>query len=181
MTETPTLCRFVLGYEPDGVSNDGLPAFKESVRIYLSRPPYLEVDRVANDGDFTDHPHAYQQFLKEQEGRKLDGRSGYPLAMWPAAAPHEVKMCAARDITTVEQLAAYATRGNLSEVPPDIIELAKRAKKMVELSKATGKHEAKITELEGMIGALREQNNELRRENEALNLSLGQLRARPAA
>jgi hypothetical protein len=181
MTDTPTLCRFVLGYQEDGVSADGLPQYKESVRIYLSRPPFLEVDRVANEGDFTDHPHAYQAFLKEQEGRKLDGKSGYPLAMWPVAAPHEIKMCAARDVFTVEQLAVYATKGNMSDTPPEIIELAKRARKMVELSKQTGKHEAKITELEGQIGALREDNNNLRRENEALTLSLGQLRARPAA
>ena len=101
--------------------------------------------------------------------------------MWPVASPAEIRMCAAREIFTVEQLAIYATKGNVSDTPPEIIELAKRARKMVELSKQTGRHEAKITELEGQIGALREQNNELRRENEALNMSLGQLRARPAA
>ena len=44
----------------------------------------------------------------------------------------------------------------MSDTPPEIIELAKRARKMVELCKQTGKHEAKITELEGQIGALRE-------------------------
>ena len=70
--------------------------------------------------------------------------------------------CLVRDIATVEQLAKLRRRAPSPTCRREIIELAKRRERMVELQSDTGRHEAKITELEGQIGALREQNNELR-------------------
>jgi len=54
-------------------------------------------------------------------------------------------------------------------------------KKMIELQKETGRHEARITELEGMIAALREQNNEFRAQLESNNVLIATLKARAAA
>lgn len=182
MSETPTLARFTAGYRQTGVSPDGLPVYEETIRILLSRPPYLEVDRVATDSDQVDYPHPWMLFQQEQKGRKMTGKDGYPLVMWPAANAAEIRMCADREIYTVEQLAKLTARGSAQDsVPAHILELAKRAKRMIELSKETGKHEARITELEGMIGVLREQNNELKATNEGLTLKLSMMLARPAA
>ena len=66
-------------------------------------------------------------------------------------------------------------------MPPQVIEIAKRAKRMIELQKDTGRHEARVTELEGQIGALREQNNEFPAKIESLNTLVGTLQARNAA
>lgn len=181
MADTPTLARFIRGYTlSDEPSPDGLPVYEESIQIQLSRPPYLEVLREATDTDFADYPHPWMLFQKEEKGRLLSGKTGYPLVMWPAASVAEVKMCADRDIFTVEDLAKLANRSS-DAVPPSILELAKRAKRMVELSKTTGKHEKTITDLEGQIGALREENNELRTTVEGQRLQLQALQSRAAA
>jgi hypothetical protein len=181
MNETPTLVRFITGYTAEGVGEDGLPLYRETVRIQLSRPPYLEVERLATEDDQIEYPHPWRLYQQEQKGRQLDGKAGYPLAMWPAAGPAEVKMCADREIFTVEQLAKLAGRGGDQTVPPAIVELAKRARRMVELSKELGKHEAKISDLEGQIAAVREQNNELKAINETLQTKIQILAARGIA
>ena len=171
MSDHPTLARFVIGFEPDGISEaDGMPIYREVTKVVLSRPPYLEVSRVA-----------YKIFLREQEGVKRNTVDGYPLVLWPAINAADLQACLVREIFTVEQLAKLAGRGGASNVPPPIIEVAKRAKRMIELQRDTGRHEAKITELEGQIGALREQNNEFRAQIEANNTLIATMRARNAA
>jgi hypothetical protein len=180
MADTPTLARFVHGYVLDGTSPDGLPLYRDIVQIYLSRPPYLEVTREATEQDQADYAHPWQLFQREEKGRKVDAREGYPLVMWPAVSPSEVRMCADREIYTVEQLAQLAVKAG-AEIPAQIVELAKRAKRMIELSRETGRHEARVTELEGQIGALREENNELKAKNEAQRITIGTMAARQAA
>lgn len=181
MADTPTLVRFMIGYEADGVSEDGMPIYREVIKIILSRPPYLEVTQVATENDFEDHRDAYRLFQKEQAGLKKTGEDGYPLALWPAINPADLQSCLIRDIHTVEQLAKLSARGAGGTVPPSVLEVAKRAKRMIELQKETGKHEARITELEGQIGALREQNNEQRARIEANEILITQLSARATA
>lgn len=183
MADTPTLVRFVVGWEEDGVSEDGMPIYREVTKIILSRPPYLEHTRVATEDDLSnpDYREAYKIFEKEQAGLKKSAAEGYPLALWPAISPSDLQSCLIRDITTVEELAKLALRGAQSGVPPQVIEIAKRAKRMIELQKDTGRHEARVTELEGQIGALREQNNEFRAKIESLNTLVGTLQARNAA
>lgn len=179
MSDTPTLARFVTGYVQTGTGKDGLPIYEETVQIMLERPPYLQVMRDKTDEDEDNYPDPWKMFQREQRGRKLDGHKGYPLAMWPALSPAELHMCLARDIHTVEQLAKLAV--GKAEVPPQVVEIAKRAKRMIELSSATGKHEATITTLEGQIGALREQNNEQQAEIATLRTQIGILQAQKAA
>jgi len=183
MADTPTLVRFIPGWEEDGVSDDGMPVYREVTKIVLSRPPYLEVMRVASDDDIAnpDYREAYKVFEKEQAGLKHSAAAGYPLALWPAISPSDLQSCLIRDITTVEELAKLALRGAQTGVPPQVIEIAKRAKRMIELQKETGRHEARITELEGQIGALREQNNEFRAQIESKNTLIATLQARAAA
>ena len=182
MSDHPTLARFVIGFEPDGVSEaDGMPIYREVTKVVLSRPPYLEVSRIADDDDIHTYADAYKIFLREQEGLKKNTVDGYPLVLWPAINAADLQACLVREIFTVEQLAKLAGRGGPSNVPPPIIEVAKRAKRMIELQRDTGRHEAKITELEGQIGALREQNNEFRAQIEANNTLIATMRARNAA
>ncbi len=59
-------------------------------------------------------------------------------------------MCAARGIYTVEQLAKISG----DNTPPQIRELAERARKMVALQKDSGRFEAKIRDLEQQREAL---------------------------
>jgi len=162
---------FYEGWAEDGVGVDGLPMFSEVVMIRKSVPPLTQVDYVATPEDFAEFPGPYQRFLQEQGARK-PAVKGYPLAIWPAISAADFKSCAARDIVTVEQLAALAS--NRSQVvPPPILELAKRAKKMVELQGSIGKFEAVISQLtaerDQMAADLKEANATISAQNTLLN------------
>jgi hypothetical protein len=159
MSDTPTLVRFYTGWERDGNGPDGLPLFRETTRVRMDRPPYLSIEREAEDADITDHPGPYELYRKSCEARKTV--VGYPLALWPACPPHIFEMCAVRDIHTVEQLAQVVSRKRRAEavktIPPDIIEIADRAVKMMELHGKAGQYESIVTDLEGQLAALKEQ------------------------
>ena len=162
MSDTPTLVRFYSGWERDGSGPDGLPLYRETIRVRMDRPPYLSVEREAEDSDFLDHAGPFELYRKTCEGRKTI--VGYPLALWPACPPHIFQMCAVRDIHTVEQLAQIVNRKRRAEalktIPPDIIEIADRAAKMIELQGRAGQYEEIVTNLEGQLAALREQFDE---------------------
>lgn len=162
MSDTPTLVRFYTGWERDGSGPDGLPLFRETTRIRLDRPPYLSVEREAEDVDFLDHPGPYELYRKTCEARKEI--VGYPLALWPACPAHIFQMCAVRDIHTVEQLAQLVSKKRRAEavktIPPDIIEIADRAVKMIELQSKAGQYEEIVTSLQGQLDALKEQFTE---------------------
>jgi len=162
MSDTPTLVRFYSGWERDGNGPDGLPCYRETVRIRLDRPPYLSVEREAGEDDIANHPEPYALYKKTCDGRKAI--VGYPLALWPARAPHIFQMCAIRDIHTVEQLAQLVSKKRRAEaakaMPPDIIEIADRAVKMIELQSKSGQYEELVTNLQGQVGALKEQIEE---------------------
>jgi hypothetical protein len=162
MSDTPTLVRFYSGWERDGNGPDGLPTFRQTTRIRLDRPPFLSVEREAEDVDLLDHPEPYALYQKTEAAR-IDVH-GYPLALWPACLPHLFQMCAARDIHTVEQLAQLVSGRRRSEtvknVPPDIVELAERAAKMIELQSKAGQYEELVTDLQSQIEVLKEQVTE---------------------
>jgi hypothetical protein len=162
MSDTPTLVRFYSGWERDGNGPDGLPIFRETVRIRLDRPPYLSVEREAEEADISDHPQPYELYRKTCDARKEI--VGYPLVLWPACPSHIFQMCAVRDIHTVEQLAQLVSKKRRSDavktVPPDIIELADRAAKMIELQSKTGQYEELVTDMQNQIAVLKEQLEE---------------------
>jgi len=162
MGDTPTLVRFYSGWERDGNGPDGLPTFRETVHVRLDRPPFLSVEREAEEADMLNHPEPYELYKKTCEARKVI--VGYPLVLWPACLPHLFQMCAVRDIHTVEQLAQLVSKKRRSEavktVPADVIELADRAAKMVDLQSQVGQYEELITGLQGQVEALQEQVTE---------------------
>ena len=162
MSDTPTLVRFSTGWERDGNGPDGLPCYRETVRVRMDRPPYLSIEREAEDEDITDHPGPYALYQKTCEARKQV--VGYPLALWPACPPHIFQMCAVRDIHTVEQLAQLVSRKRRAEavktIPPDIIEIADRAVKMIELHGRAGQYEEIVTDLQAQLAAVKEQFDE---------------------
>ena len=140
--------KFTNGWSEDGVDIDGLPRCRQTIEILLEKPPLLSILREATEEDFEAYPDAFKVFTKTNAASKPSDASleGYPLAYWPVVNPAELEMCAARDIFTVQQLAPYAKRSN-DKVPAPIIELAKRAAKMIELHSKVGKFEAIIGEL----------------------------------
>jgi len=162
MSDTPTLVRFSSGWERDGDGPDGLPCYRETIRVRMDRPPYLSIERVAEDEDIAEHPGPYALYEKTREARKTI--VGYPLALWPACPPHIFQMCAVRDIHTVEQLAQLVSSRRRAEavktVPPEVIEIADRAVKMIELHAKAGQYEALVTDLEGQMAAMKEQFQE---------------------
>ena len=162
MSDTPTLVRFYSGWERDGNGPDGLPKFRETVRVRMDRPPFLSVEREAEEADIVDHPGPYELYMKTCEARK--SIVGYPLAIWPACPPHVFQMCAQRDIHTVEQLAQLVSKKRRSEsektIPPDVLEIADRAQKMVELHAKAGQYEEIISDLEAQNAAMKEQLTE---------------------
>ncbi len=159
MNDTPTLVRFHSGWERDGNGPDGLPKFRQTVRVRLDRPPFLSVEREAEESDIRDHPEPYELYRRTEAARIVV--QGYPLALWPACLPHLFEMCAARDIHTVEQLAQLVSNKRRSEtlksVPSEIVELADRAVKMIDLQTKIGQYEELITDLQGQVDALKEQ------------------------
>ena len=150
----PTLVQFKSGWELIGTSPDGLPAYRQTTIVRMDRPPYLSIERVADEQDIEDHPMPYRLFRKEQDARKQSHAEGYPLALWPAVNEAEFRMLVDRDIVTVEQLAAFKDTRNL---PAELKDLAGRAKKMIELQKGAGKYEEILRERDGRIEALTEQ------------------------
>lgn len=158
--ESQALVRFIPGWVEAGTSEDGMPRFTETIRIIKSIPPFTEVQREATDIDIAENPGPYQLYLRENEARLQQPKTeGFPLALWPVVSPAHFKMLVARDITTIEQLAAKAGRD--PSMPGEIKELADRAKQMIALSANIGKFEAMVRDLEGQRAALLEQNREL--------------------
>src|SRR4029077_11918903 len=159
MSDAPTLVRFFTGWERDGNGPDGLPLYRETTRVRMDRPPYLSIEREAEEADIIDHPGPYELYQKTVKARKQI--VGYPLALWPACPPHIFEMCAVRDIHTVEQLAQLVAKKRRAEVdqtpPPDIIEIADRAAKMIDLQSKAGQYEELVTGLQGQVEALKEQ------------------------
>lgn len=155
MSDAPTLVRFYIGWEDTGEIENGLPQYRETVRIRMDRPPYLMVDREATEEEIEANPEPYRLFEKEQKARKTKPTTGgFPLVLWPAINDFYLKAFAAKDIVTVEQLAKLAKR---KDMPPDFIELAERAAQMVTLMNSGAKYEPLIREKDGQIAALKEQ------------------------
>jgi hypothetical protein len=162
MSDTPTLVRFYSGWERDGNGPDGLPAYRQTERVRLDRPPLLSVDREASEADILNHPEPYALY-RRTEAARIDVH-GYPLAMWPACLPHLFEMCAARSIHTVEQLAQLVSSKRRSEsvksIPPEVIEIADRAVKLIELQSKSGQYEELITDLQSQVEVMKEQITE---------------------
>jgi len=183
MSDTPTLVRFSQGWERDGNGPDGLPLFRETTRVRMDRPPYLSLEREADEADIADHPGPYALYEKTRAARKEV--VGYPLALWPACPPHIFEMCAVRDIHTVEQLAQVVSKKRRAEAvkttPPDIIEIADRAVKMIEMHSRAGQYEELVTSLQGELDAMKEQFQEAISTISAQKTLIDTLRLKAAA
>ena len=162
MADTPTLVRFVAGWAEDGLGEDGMPRYRQTVHVIKERPPYLRVEREATEEDFEENPGPYSLFQKEQAARGAKTTaSGFPLALWPAVGPAELRMLAARDIVTVEQLAKRGERGGDDKMPAELKELAERAREMLGMAKDIGQYEEMLRDREARLGVLKEQVVEL--------------------
>jgi septal ring factor EnvC (AmiA/AmiB activator) len=118
------------------------------------------------------------RLYEKTKGAKVEV-NGYPLAIWPAISPAEFEMCAQRGIATVEQLAAIAGKKG-SDAPAQIMEIAQRAKRMVELQKETGRYEALIHSLEAQVKALTAELSECHAQMSAQNSLINTLRPKAA-
>lgn len=176
--ESQALVRFIAGWVDDGISDDGLPRYRETVRVIKSVPPFTEIEREATGLDFDENPGPYQLFQKEQASRTLaPGQTGFPLALWPAIGTAMLKMLSARDVVTVEQLAALTSR---PDMPGEFRELADRAKQMMALSANLGKFEAQLRDMTAQRDALNEQVTEMRATISAQNSMIAKLQSRAA-
>lgn len=156
--ESQALVRFIAGWAEDGVSEDGLPRYRDTVQIIKSVPPYTQVEYIATETDFDENPGPYQLFLKEQGARlQKPKEGGFPLALWPVISPAQFKMLSARDIFTIEQLAKLR---HDPAMPGEFKELIDRAKQMLALSDNIGKFEAMIRDRDAQIEVLAEQAKE---------------------
>lgn len=178
MSETPTLVSFYEDWAPTGaVSKDGLPVFERATFVRMSRPPYLQVTRLMEDRDEADYPEPWKLYLKEQKARTTE--DGFPLANWIVCTAADLKMLAGHDIYTVEQLAKLAGSRD-SAIPPQIRELADRAKRMIEMQRSTGQYEAIVSQQKGEIEALTETLQDARNTIAGLKARLEQYEARDA-
>lgn len=176
MNDTPALVQFVSGWERDGTSGDGLPYYKATIIIRMDRPPLLSVSRIADENDLSEHPLPFQLFQKEQQARRLSYSEGYPLCMWPAVNEAEFRMLVDRDVTTVQQLAGL--HGKAKGLPPELVELAERAAKLIQMQKGAPKYEELLKDRDGRIEALTEQVSDAALTIAALKTQVEQLRLR---
>jgi hypothetical protein len=160
MADTPTLVRFYTGSKFVGNSDNGMPLYESCIMILLARPPYLQLERPATQEDFDEHPKPFELYQKEETARVTTYAEGYPLNMWPPVDEACLKMLAARDIVTVEQLAKLNPKEK--GMPAELSTLAARAKEMMRLQAGTAKYEAILLERNGRIEALEEQVKELK-------------------
>lgn len=178
MEPSQALVRFVPSWAEDGVSEDGLPRYRETVRIIKSVPPHTEVYYEATEADFDDYPGPYQLFLKEQGARLQEPtKEGFPLALWPVISPAQFKALSARGVTTIEQLAKLRADQN---TPGEFKALIERAKQMLALSANIGKFEAMIRDRDGQIEALQEQVTEMKGTISAQNSLINTLKMKAA-
>jgi len=179
--QSQALIRFKPGWERDGVSEDGLPRFRATVRIVKEVPPLTKVEYLATEQDFDENPGPYALFLKEEEARHQEPREdGFPLALWPAVNPAQFQALAHRDINTVEQLMKYADRRGNDAMPGEFKELAERAKVMIAMTSQIGKFEELIRDLKGERDALVEQTAEQRATISAQNSQIAAMRQKAA-
>jgi hypothetical protein len=94
-------------------------------------------------------------------------------------------MCAVRDIHTVEQLAQIVGKKRRAEaqktIPPEVIEIADRAVKMIELHGKAGQYEEIVTSLQAQLTALKEQFDEAISTINAQKTLIDALRLKAAA
>jgi hypothetical protein len=158
--ENIALVYFKRGYALDGMSKDGMPAYRPVIKIHKEVGAHTKVDYVATEEDFEQFKEEYGLFVKAEKANATPVSSdGYPLSLWPSCPPHILQMCSARGITTVEQLAKIAKK---RDAPGEITELAERAAQMLEHQKNVGKFEAIIRQKDGELSVLLEQIRELR-------------------
>lgn len=180
MSDQAAYAKFEDGWEATGeVSKDGLPVFHPTLIIRLSKPPYLDVRRPAEENDIENYAEPYKLYLKLKAGRDVDNIDGYPLVMWPALSRAEVDQCVGAGIITVEQLAKHAGRTG-GKVPEGILQLAARAKRMLDLQKAGGKFEPVMEQLRQERDQLKEQVVELGAQLSAANAQVNGLQMRLA-
>lgn len=182
MSDQVAFAKFEDGWEQDGVSKSGMPTFKPRLYIKLSKPPYLEVRREAEEEDLELYSEPYKLYQKQKAGRDVDQIDGYPLALWPALSKAEFEQLIAHGITSVEQLAKIADRKGAvaAKVPEAILQLAQRAKRMVDLQKNGGQFEAVIEQLRAENATLQEELREARQALSSANATIGNLQNRIA-
>ena len=174
MDEIDALVSFYESWRPNGVGEDGLPLFEQTVMIRMAKPPLLMVEEPATDDHEEQFAEAWRMFQKTRKVRDLTVK-GYPLAFWPIISPADLQTLVVRDIVTVEQLAELADKKS-SKLPPAVQELAQRAKKLIAMQGKVGKFEAIIHELEAQRDQLQAELKEANVTISAQNSMIGKLR-----
>src|SRR5215831_18007815 len=157
MNDKPVLIKFFDGWVEDGIGKDGLPMFRNQLMIMKYVHPNTRLEVVATEDDIENYPQPYALYVKETAARKATEAEGYPLVMWPAVREAELKMLAARDVHTVEQLAKLGGRQAGQNMPAELKDLADRAVKLIGMQQSVGKFEKIIADKDGQIAALQEQ------------------------
>jgi hypothetical protein len=182
MSDQAAFAKFEDGWEQDGASANGMPKFRPVLIIRLSKPPYLQVRREATDEDIEHYAEPYKLYQKLKAGRDISEVTGYPLALWAAITVAEFEQLIGHGIITVEQLAKIGERKGAvaAKVPEPIMQLAARAKRMMELQKSQGRYEAVINELTAERDQLVEQLRESHAALSAANALANNLQMRIA-
>lgn len=174
-SDLPALAIFHDGKVPDGLGADGLPVFKDVLMIRVNRPPYLDIDRIADDSDIAYFGEQYTLYTKTTKS-KYDTTEGYPLSMWPGCSASELEMLAVREVYTIQELAKLAARKE-TLIPP-LREVAARAQRFIKLAADKGAAEAQMEQLRAENEAMKEQLQEGRQENARLQATIDAMRVR---
>jgi hypothetical protein len=177
--QVDALVTFYESWKQTGIGEDGLPLYEQVIMLRKAKPPLLMVEDVATEDDQEQFHDAWRHFQKTRKVHDISIK-GYPLSLWPVISATDLQTLIIRDIVTVEQLAELADK-KTAKLPPPVMELAARAKKLVAMQGKVGKFEAIIHELTAQRDQLQLELKEANATVTAQNAIIGQMRQPQAA
>lgn len=149
------MVRFYYSPVKTGQDENGVPVYSDVVFVQITMDPTNTVDRKAKESDFERFPDQYNYFLKSTAAYEpIEGK--VPLEMWPMATPADVANLKARNIRTVEDLAA-ASGDLIKRMPPSVVTLVQSARNYLSMAGSVNKDSKQADKLINENAMLREE------------------------
>jgi len=158
--------KFYYAPAKSGEDESGIPVYTDAVFVQITMDPTNTVDRKARDSDFERFPEQYEYFLKAN-AKYEPIENQVPLEMWAMCTPADVANLRARNIRTVEALAAVSA-DMIKKMPPSVSSLVESAKNYLSMAGSVNKNSEKADRLIQENANLREEVGVLKAQIAAL-------------
>lgn len=160
------MVRFYYSPVKTGQDENGVPVYSDVVFVQITMDPTNTVDRKAKESDYERFPDQYEYFKKSM-ARYEPIENKVPLEMWSMCSPADVQNLKARNIRTVEDLAA-ASGDLVKRMPPAVAALVGLAKNYMTMAGSVNKDSQMANKLISENANLREEIGVLKAEIAAL-------------